>query len=703
MADNLPSEFDVVVIGTGLPESIIAAACSRSGQRVLHVDWRSYYGGNWASFSFSGLLSWIKENQEKLGPCEESTPWTGLILENEEGIPLNKQDQTIWHVEDFCYVSQDSSEGVEEDGALAKLSSLETPVSGEVAEEVTATPEAVEGLPSEDPSSASKDEETCPANAAGRDPECTTDQDGAGGAPEMEKPLDSVTSDPSGLGVEHSASGAEAAAADEPKRMTYSKIVKEGRRFNIDLISKLLYSRGLLIDLLIKSNVSRYAEFKNVTQILAFREGRVEQVPCSRADVFNSKQLTMVEKRMLMRFLTFCLDFEQHPDEYQAQKEGKFSDYLKTQKLTPNLQHFILYSIAMVSEADCCTLDGLKATQKFLQCLGRYGNTPFLFPLYGQGEIPQCFCRMCAVFGGIYCLRHSVQCLVVDKETRRCKAVIDHLGQRISANYFVVEDSYLSEKMCANVSYRQISRAILITDRSILKSGSDQQISILTIPPTALGQPAICLIELCSSTMTCMKNTFLVHLTCSSVKTAKEDLEPAVQQLFTEFTETVSEGGGEGQKPQILWSVYFNMRDSSGIDRASYDNLPANLYICSGPDSALGNDCAVRQAEVIFQEMFPKEEFCPPPPNPEDIIYDGDGTQPEDPGFSSPSEEKPENVPEESSVENEGPLRSEPTARPSLNIFALTSEVCPHLKDHRWTLHPQNAVPVIPWHLTAWP
>lgn len=49
------------------------------------------------------------------------------------------------------------------------------------------------------------------------------------------------------------------------------------------------------------------------------------------------------------------------------------------------------------------------------------------------------------------------------------------------------------------------------------------------------------------------------------------------------------------QKPQILWAVYFNMRDSSGISRASYDNLPSNVYVCSGPDSALGNDCAVQQ------------------------------------------------------------------------------------------------------------
>uniref|UniRef100_A0A8D1V1S7 CHM n=1 Tax=Sus scrofa TaxID=9823 RepID=A0A8D1V1S7_PIG len=66
------SEFDVIVLGTGLPESILAAACSRSGRRVLHLDSRSYYGGNWASFSFSGLLSWVKEYQQSSDPEEES-------------------------------------------------------------------------------------------------------------------------------------------------------------------------------------------------------------------------------------------------------------------------------------------------------------------------------------------------------------------------------------------------------------------------------------------------------------------------------------------------------------------------------------------------------------------------------------------------------------------------------------------------------
>jgi RAB protein geranylgeranyltransferase component A len=86
------------------------------------------------------------------------------------------------------------------------------------------------------------------------------------------------------------------------------------------------------------------------------------------------------------------------------------------------------------------------STCKFVN--NRQEHTPFLFLLYGQGELPQCFCRMCAVFGGIFCLCHSVQCLVVDKESRKCKAIIDQFGQRIISKHFIIEESYLSKNTC---------------------------------------------------------------------------------------------------------------------------------------------------------------------------------------------------------------------------------------------------------------
>lgn len=34
----------------------------------------------------------------------------------------------------------------------------------------------------------------------------------------------------------------------------------------------------------------------------------------------------------------------------------------------------------------------------------------------------------------------------------------------------------------------------------------------------------------------------------------------------------------------------------------------------------------VFQAESIFSKILPEEDFCPPAPNPEDIIYDDDAT-----------------------------------------------------------------------------
>lgn len=628
MADSLPTEFDVVIIGTGLPESILAAACSRSGQRVLHIDSRSYYGGNWASFTFSGLLSWLKEYQQNSDIGDKST-WQDLIHETEEAIALHRKDETIQHTEVFCYASQDMDDNIEEIDGLQKNPSLvpsgtlTKPLdSACLSEETHSLYGTSYGMSVKDTPKTDGEillevtgiEETQVKEKYCGDKTCIHTI--AGGDKDENKPT-----------VEDN--------TDRPKRnrITYSQIVKEGRKFNIDLVSKLLYSQGLLIDLLIKSNVSRYAEFKNVTRILTFREGKVEQVPCSRADVFNSKELTMVEKRMLMKFLTFCLDYEQHPDEYQDFIQCSFSEYLKTKKLTPNLQHFVLHSIAM-TESSCTTIDGLRATKNFLQCLGRFGNTPFLFPLYGQGEIPQCFCRMCAVFGGIYCLRHKVQCLVVDKESGRCKAIIDQFGQRINAKYFIVEDSYLSEETCSNVQYKQISRAVLITDQSVLKTDSDQQISILIVPPVEPGMCAVRVTELCSSTMTCMKDTYLIHLTCSSSKTAREDLESVVNKLFTPYAETEIDKE-ELTKPRVLWALYFNMRDSSGISRSSYSGLPSNVYVCSGPDCGLGNEHAVKQAETLFQEIFPGEEFCPPPPNPEDIVFDGDDKQPEAPGTNN--------------------------------------------------------------------
>ena len=125
-----------------------------------------------------------------------------------------------------------------------------------------------------------------------------------------------------------------------------------------------------------------------MSRVLTVLNGEIEYVPSSRADVFSTKHVTVVEKRILMQFLKFCIEYENHPEAYENYVNRSYHDFLKHKKLTDNLIHFVVHSIAMV-EPCVNTLEGLKATQKFLSSLGRFGNTPFLYSSFGSGELPQ--------------------------------------------------------------------------------------------------------------------------------------------------------------------------------------------------------------------------------------------------------------------------------------------------------------------------
>lgn len=71
---------------------------------------------------------------------------------------------------------------------------------------------------------------------------------------------------------------------------------------------QLLYARGELVELLISSNIARYAEFRAVSRVATCMDDKLVQVPCSRADVFANKTVSVIEKRMLMQLLTSCMD-----------------------------------------------------------------------------------------------------------------------------------------------------------------------------------------------------------------------------------------------------------------------------------------------------------------------------------------------------------------------------------------------------------
>ncbi|KAJ2689044.1 hypothetical protein IWW39_001765 [Coemansia spiralis] len=58
-------EFDTIVLGTGLLESIIASELAAADKKVLHIDRNPYYGGRCACFTLSAFIEWAIEYRDQ--------------------------------------------------------------------------------------------------------------------------------------------------------------------------------------------------------------------------------------------------------------------------------------------------------------------------------------------------------------------------------------------------------------------------------------------------------------------------------------------------------------------------------------------------------------------------------------------------------------------------------------------------------------
>ena len=52
----------------------------------------------------------------------------------------------------------------------------------------------------------------------------------------------------------------------------------------------------------------------------------------------------------------------------------------------------------------------------YTSSMARYGKSPYIYPLYGLGELPQSFARLSAIYGGTYMLDKPIDEIVTDSD-----------------------------------------------------------------------------------------------------------------------------------------------------------------------------------------------------------------------------------------------------------------------------------------------
>jgi RAB protein geranylgeranyltransferase component A len=352
---------------------------------------------------------------------------------------------------------------------------------------------------------------------------------------------------------------------------TKEELLRQSLAFSIDVNPRLMLSSEQLVETLITSGVGRYLEFAAIErtyvhfQPSASGASKTEQgvepdtvweVPCSKKDVFQSKLLGMVEKRQLMKFLQFVADYGEthilHEDvktknERQlalgralkrpqnkaslADGDAALAEYLdrpfqelleKHFKLSAKLQQVVVYCVGLASfparKNQLSARDGLAAVYRYVASIGRFTGTAFLAPLYGISELAQSFCRLSAVYGGIYVLRAPIDGFVLDSETKELRGVRCTDGDVLRTKHVVANGSYVdclrlpSGAKPTTPAHGQVLRAVFVLTASLRKGMSRL---MLVIPPEdgEFHNPfAVQVVQLDVGAYACPKGYFLVQI-----------------------------------------------------------------------------------------------------------------------------------------------------------------------------------------------
>ncbi|KAK9321965.1 GDP dissociation inhibitor-domain-containing protein [Lipomyces orientalis] len=176
------------------------------------------------------------------------------------------------------------------------------------------------------------------------------------------------------------------------------------RKYAIDLSPHILFTRSDLLNLLIKSRVSRYLEFKPLGSFHTFEQDSFEKVPGTKEDIFTSQTLTLLTKRSLMRFMKFVIDWEQNTAVWQEYKDEPISKFLEEKFGLDGPQIVeLVHSIGLLPTPNAPTELALGRITRYLTSMHVYGNFPAMYSMYGTGgELAQGFCRSAAVAGAVY-------------------------------------------------------------------------------------------------------------------------------------------------------------------------------------------------------------------------------------------------------------------------------------------------------------
>jgi Rab GDP dissociation inhibitor len=250
------------------------------------------------------------------------------------------------------------------------------------------------------------------------------------------------------------------------------------RDWNVDLIPKFIMANGKLVKMLLHTKVTKYLEWKCVDSsfvaqyqkagLMKKEKLKVCKVPSNDMEALKSSLMGLLEKKRCMGFYKFIENCElEDPSTWNKLdlKKQTMSEVYKKYSLGTDTIDFLGHAVALQTSDDYQSLPAYETIEKmqlYTDSIGRYGDSPFLYPIYGLGGLPEAFSRLCAIHGGTYMLNTNVDEILFENG----KVTGIRSGEGIATAPLVICDpSYVKDDKIKSVG--KVIRAICLLNHPI--------------------------------------------------------------------------------------------------------------------------------------------------------------------------------------------------------------------------------------------
>ncbi|KAI1133759.1 rab GDP-dissociation inhibitor [Nemania abortiva] len=334
------------------------------------------------------------------------------------------------------------------------------------------------------------------------------------------------------------------AKGDEPWK-------KYGRAndWNIDLVPKLLMSSGELTNILVSTDVTRYLEFKQVAGSFVQQgtgaKATVAKVPSDAGEALKSPLMGIFEKRRMKGFIEWVGTFDVNdPATHKGldMTTSTMKDVYDYFRLETGTRDFIGHAMALYLDDSYIDTpgkapDAIERIRLYGNSVARYGKSPYIYPLYGLGELPQGFARLSAIYGGTYMLNTSVDEVLYDgKKAVGIKATMgaadspEKINFETKADMILGDPSYFPGKVKV---VGHVLKAICILKHALAGTNESDSCQLI-IPQSQVGRKNDIYIACVSSAHNVCPKGYYIAIVSTIAETSSNhhlELQPGLDRL----------------------------------------------------------------------------------------------------------------------------------------------------------------------------